>query len=357
MIGGIAFDIEPLRGAALAALAALFFILTTVHGQAKPKYEIVNVGYYDTWLIDINSSGVAIGEYDNTYTGGPDFAFVRSPDGTITKFTPPGATDTHATGINDDGFVTGYFWDGTAGRAFLRSLDGSFTILDAPGAFKTWSVAINDSGQITGGYLDSGPIGHGFVRSPDGVFTSFDVPASYSTKPCCINASGMVTGAYEGPHGGSGGFARAPDGQITTFAPPGEKSIQVNGVNNAGVIVGTYSLDDVGKSEHGFVRSVDGKIATIDVPGAVLTEALGIDDNGDIVGDYAMHLSKKYDRLTPTQSFVRRADGAIETFRVHGLPRYATRATAINNADVIVGSQVDTKCCSEDYGAGYIRTP
>jgi len=50
------------------------------------------------------------GDIAGSYTLGLNYhGFVRNPYGTITSFDPPEGTQTHVTGINDEGAIVGYY--------------------------------------------------------------------------------------------------------------------------------------------------------------------------------------------------------------------------------------------------------
>jgi hypothetical protein len=53
-------------------------------------------------------------------------------------------------------------------HAFLRSRDGTITTFDFPGATSTSGASINQEGTITGSYFDVAVQVHGFVRQRDG---------------------------------------------------------------------------------------------------------------------------------------------------------------------------------------------
>ena len=128
--------------------------------------------------------------------------------------------------------------------AFAQNSPPVITI-DAPGAGSgsghgTSITGINDAGWMTGFYYDAYNGCHAFVHSPDGTFVSFDSPPTpIPAMPTCphptsVNTSGAVTGWYSdssfgcdawpdtaGGCGGDHGFLRMPDGTFITFdAPP-----------------------------------------------------------------------------------------------------------------------------------------
>ena len=74
------------------------------------------------------------------------------------------------------GAVTGYLVeDGNFYYAFVREPDGKITEFDAPGAsnaanYGTVAYSINVLGLVTGQYQDANATFHGYVRWPDGHF-------------------------------------------------------------------------------------------------------------------------------------------------------------------------------------------
>jgi len=55
---------------------------------------------------------------------GPPHGFTRTPSGTIRVFDPAGSSRTFVNGCNDNGDVTGYYFDSSkVSHGFLRSKD------------------------------------------------------------------------------------------------------------------------------------------------------------------------------------------------------------------------------------------
>src|SRR5262249_49787298 len=141
----------------------------------------------------INSGGVTTGFYADDVGG--IHGFVRAKNGTITKFDGPNAkcfsplggnmVCTEPNGINPQGRVWGYYCDEVTCHGFVRTKDGTITPFDPPGSVYTFdglnghggqTGGINPSGAIVGTYFTNtgGNFGvHGFVRAPDGTFASF----------------------------------------------------------------------------------------------------------------------------------------------------------------------------------------
>jgi hypothetical protein len=157
---------------------------------AIPQTRFCDVGQ-ETIPEGINAGGTIAGWYANcniesNLGGFNDIGgFVRSPDGNLTLFQPPGTILTPPL------------------AQFYQSGDS----LTAP----HW-ISIDQAGDITGSYTDVVGVQHGFVRNPYGTITSFDPPESNQTTATSINDGGAVAGFYH-YHGGGGppvGFVRVP---------------------------------------------------------------------------------------------------------------------------------------------------
>jgi len=189
--------------------------------------------------------------------------------------------------LNNFGAITGYYLDANnVFHGFVRSPDGTFTKFDAPGADLTPNdfngtipEAINDLGVITGFYVDVNNLSHGFLRSPDGVITKFDVPDSApgTTTPIAINLEGAVVGYSSNPNGVTRAFLRNPDGTFETWTGPDAcNSTPGNGcfgtgahsINLFGTVSAGYEDNSGNFVDHGLVHSADGKLTTYNVPGA-----------------------------------------------------------------------------------------
>jgi hypothetical protein len=97
-------------------------------------------------------------------------------------FDSSGSAFTQPQAINPDGVIAGYYYDTAfTAHGFVRSLNGTITEFDPPGCVNNiLANGITSDGTIAGSYVDSGFVAHGFLRSPQGVFTEFDAPASRS---------------------------------------------------------------------------------------------------------------------------------------------------------------------------------
>lgn len=179
--------------------------------------------------------------------------FVRSPEGSITTFDVPGATNgTEVTGINVAGTITGSWFgppNSDVGQGYVRAADGIFTTFNVPSAGATAGFSINAAGTVAGAYyaVDSEP---GFVRTSDGTITTFGKKGGFSsTVPYSINGAGEIAGILDD----GVGFVRTASGTIVGFQAPGATATYAYGINSSGAVTGWYM--DANSVYHGFLRT------------------------------------------------------------------------------------------------------
>ena len=107
----------------------------------------------------------------------------------------PGANQTRALGLNDNGDIVGTYRDSSG--VFLGYLlsQGNFTTVDVPGSIQTRVLAINNLGVIGGHFLDSSRVRHSFLLN-HGAFTIFDFPGATATILQGMNDRDQVVGGY-----------------------------------------------------------------------------------------------------------------------------------------------------------------
>ena len=107
----------------------------------------------------INNLGVTVGGFQSAASGNPGIGYERFPRGNVVTFVATGDTFpvgfgfTRADGINDEGTVTGQFYDDTASPQRYRGFfykDGKFTPYDVPNGLATDVADINDAGDFCG---------------------------------------------------------------------------------------------------------------------------------------------------------------------------------------------------------------
>jgi hypothetical protein len=250
-------------------------------------------GSGQTYPLAINDAGEIAGSYHQALSGGPSLCFVRSPDGSITTFTPATSNGSAVvTGINERGEVVGYYTDDfstfSTEYGFIRRRDGVVTAIAVAGSAKTQITGINALGEVTGWYLKSPEIA-GFVRTAQGKVTTFDLGTAL--LPSGMNDLGSVTGYYNLPPDSNWNhdFIRTRDGDTTTFTPPGTLWTGFLGLNDSGVIAGNYVQSPTPTntaSYFGFVRLPGGQFSTIAPESGWQTMVTGINNLGAITGYY-----------------------------------------------------------------------
>ena len=331
-----------------------------------------------TFAVNINDFGTAIGWFIDTNT--VYHGFVRYPNGRVTTIDAPRAGSLPGSGqgtvaysINVEGTIAGSYQDANyVYHCFLRSPDGQIIAFDPPGAGTgpnqgSQAVDINLEGEIAGYTQDNNNVFHGFVRSSSSAFTSFDAPnagtgpfqGTVVTLESGLNPLGALIGWYYDANNAAHGYVREPNSVITSFDPPGATNTYPGSINPEGVIVGG-ALDANGIF-HGFIRSAKGVITSFDVPGAGTklglppgsegTLALGITPFSLITGYWA-------DSNTIYHGFVRYPNGAISKFDAPGagtvpLSLQGTVPQGMNSWGEIVGYLQDSNYIYH----GFIRIP
>jgi hypothetical protein len=322
---------------------------------SQPGTNTTNAGSFVTFDVPgaistgpaaINNPGAVTGAFVDA--GGLLHSFLRTSDGTITSFDPPGAATCNpsqmlcgfANGITPDGTIMGNIGE-TNGlfHGFLRAPNGAFTVFDPPFSKFTNPLAINPAGTVTGNFFITGsPLGgeaHGFLRAPNGTFTTFDPLGSTYTQPLGINPAGTVTGNFGDVRGVSHGFLRASNGIITVFDSPDSLHFPntiSNAINPAGTVVGSFISSD-GSAARGFLRAPNGTITVFDPPGyppgSIYTSPQAIDPAGTTVGQFFT--------ASAEHGFLRAPNGTITVFDPPGSGFTFVAVGAINPAGTVTG--------------------
>jgi hypothetical protein len=320
-----------------------------------------------------NPAGAITGYYIDTRT--VYHGFLRTPDGTITSFDPPGSgtlkgssQGTVPLSINSLGEIVGQYQDENyLYHGFLRAPDGTFTTIDSPGAgteagLGTIAENIGPEGLIAGFYLDANNVYHGFVRARDGAITTFDAPGAgtgsqqgtlVTSTEAGINREGAIIGWYIDSDNVYHGYLRSPDGStFTTIDGPDAAYTILAGLTPAGAVAGYFG--DASNVGHGLLFA-DGTLTTFDDPKAGTgnnqgTFVFNINPEGAITGQYT-------DAGNTNHGFVRAPDGKFTTFdaphAAGGNIAAGTRPETINRAGAITGYYIDTRTVAH----GFLWTP
>jgi hypothetical protein len=263
----------------------------------------------DTYALGINNRGAVVGYmfyHGPCFTGQLTRGFKRDANGVFGK--PIDDPNSHnglcyavATGINDSGVITGYYYNQHPpnGYSGFLIIQGVFTDYHLPGSVFTEVLGINNKGDLVG--VAGTHILHPFV-SINGVISHFTYPGASRTLSYGIAADDTIVGIHA-KHGNVSGFLRGPGGQFESLRIPGATATYVYGINNAShSIVGTYSTPTLG---HGFVYDyTTDVITTVDYPDPNATDTVvtGINSHGVIVGYVRSQDAQK--QALPVYSFI-----------------------------------------------------
>ena len=209
---------------------------------------------------------------------------------------------TMASGLNNNGDVTGVYADNVGNHGFI--LNGStLTTLDDPKAqnngsaltgWGTYALSNNNLGYVVGDYYNATSRGANGFLYHGGVYTDI-LYGTAGTTAVGINDSNQIVGftlvttdkATHGYVDDSGAFTLIDDPNAGNLLNQGTLP---DSINNAGVVVGNYV--DTNNQSHGFTES-KGVFTTLDDPNASAGEfPVGgtylshINNNGVITGTY-----------------------------------------------------------------------
>jgi uncharacterized membrane protein len=151
-------------------------------------------------------------------------------------------------GLNDSAQQAGYWQDSSGNfHAYITGGGTFFLGLTIPKVPSAQATGINNKGWITGFYIDSAMVTHGFVLT-QGTFRTIDYPRATATSVLGSNNNGQLVGTYTDSAGGVHGFVynTATATFQTVDAPEGVGTTMINGINDKGVIVGFFGPCAVG---------------------------------------------------------------------------------------------------------------
>jgi probable HAF family extracellular repeat protein len=211
-------------------------------------------GSISTRALGINNAGVIVGYYgDGSHAQG----FIRTPDGKFTQqdFPSPPAFESGLTDINNRGDIVGGYDTGDVATSINYVLQhGRYTVMpDAPGSapLLTFASGINDLGWLTGYFQDTAGNDHGFLFI-NGVYRIVDDPrpSNVNTLLYKTNDVGIAVGISD-----IGSFVL--DTRTNTFSTlscPGGFYGEPRAINNRGQIVGACRTEANGPF-HGFIAT------------------------------------------------------------------------------------------------------
>ena len=173
-------------------------------GQSGTFNRVFDPIFNFTQLLGISSNGAtaagywtldptgATGQLAGIVTGGPGFT---SP--TFIGINPllPANVNSQATGVNDDGWVVGFYQPTTTTFTGFVDKSGVVSSITFPGSVDTQALGVNDLGRIVGDYTLANGNMFGFLDR-GGVFTTIDPFGSTAVTANGINDLGQIVGFY-----------------------------------------------------------------------------------------------------------------------------------------------------------------
>jgi hypothetical protein len=205
-----------------------------------------------TQVIGINNRGYTDGFYIDNPGTNRGFLDIK---GNFTTVDFPGTTLNQLLGLNNLEQAAGYYADaaGIDHPCIFDNKGGVFFVITIPAATGgAQATGINDNGSISGFYIDSKGTNHGFLIAK-GQFQTLDFPESTLTQAFGLNNHDEVVGAYVDRSGLIHGFI-FNDGRFTSVDDPESVgATTLNGINDRGQIVGFFTA--AGGNTDGFVGS------------------------------------------------------------------------------------------------------
>jgi uncharacterized membrane protein len=199
-------------------------------------------GSANTLVHDINNFGVIVGSFDTAGGNGQRAFMVHS--GGFHEIKIPGFPNAPAiaTGVNDQGDITGQFNGNGSDWGFLLH-KGKLTILSFPGAKGgTFPTGINNLGEIVGSYLlFSNDIRHGFSWK-NGVFANIRTPSGGNVNPFQISNRGDIVGDFLDANFQGHGFSLEDKGRFTQIDVPNTLASGVIAVNSSDQVLAAADI-------------------------------------------------------------------------------------------------------------------
>ncbi|HKV57935.1 MAG TPA: hypothetical protein VJO32_06625 [Ktedonobacteraceae bacterium] len=233
------------------------YTLSKPYGQGNYHNENFP-GSVQTQVTAINNNGNTAGFWVDG--NGNNFGFI-SWNGVFTSYKDPHTgtgTVNQLLGINDKGFAVGFYIDGNGvNHAYkLNQNNGHFTAILPPGASSATATGINDNGDITGFLTASDGNVVGFLLKGT-TYTEFSFPNGTNTMPFGINKTDQIVGSYVDAAGNMHGFLLSSPLNHAKWQsiddPNGVGTTTVNGLNDNGQLVGFY-VDGAGNTD-GFLAT------------------------------------------------------------------------------------------------------
>jgi probable HAF family extracellular repeat protein len=207
----------------------------------------------------------------------------------IISLPTPSGYDSSALGLNDNGCVVGYSFQGDNYQAFLYSqASGSSIDVGSLGGKMNAACAINGADQVGGYSQDANGNLNAFLYTKEGGIKALGaLDGGVSSEAFGLNNSGQAVGDSQNA---------TDDHRPVLFDNGGAKDLNVCAAQNSNPFRTAYAINDAGQvagrtdtdagAIHAFVlASPGGDLKDIGTLGGTNSEALAINKSGEVVGD------------------------------------------------------------------------
>jgi uncharacterized membrane protein len=249
-------------------------------------------------LLGINDYGFIAGYFGSGVFLHPNKGYVLQPpygEGSYQSENYPFSAQTQVTGLNNEDVTVG-FWSHSDNFSMNNDnigfvdRQGEFTSVVNPDTTSSPPVnqllGINNEGIAAGFYNDASDNSHAYLYDvATAQFTDLNVPGAVSSTATGIDDAGDVSGFLTNSDNDTLAFV-LHDGVYTETEFGGSTNTMALGINNVHEVVGTYM--DAEGATHGFTWNlITDQMTSIDDPNGVGTTTVnGVNDNGDLVGFY-----------------------------------------------------------------------
>jgi len=255
-------------------------------------------------LLGINNEGFIAGYFGSGAAGHPNKGYVLRPPFAQRDFGNenfPGSVQTQVTGLNDRGVTVG-FWSkqNTATMANANfgfySINGRFFAVNFPTGTPAKPpvdqlLGVNNHDVAVGFFTNAAGLNRGYTYDINArTFSRVLVPGAAGLGPsltaAAINNSGDVAGFYNKTASAVDAFLKLRSGRFITIAFPGASMTQAFGVSDSDEVVGTYTVGTGNSAVTHGFTWLGGQFVSVDIGGASATTINGVNDEGDLVGFY-----------------------------------------------------------------------
>jgi hypothetical protein len=229
----------------------------------------------------------------------------------------PGAVQTQARGINNNGEIVGFYKTSAAcvdnnvevpncDTKGFKYVNGTYIKLMVPNSVSTAIMGVNDLGDLVGFYTNSDKSRHGFIWYHQNIVKTIDDanPSGLFTVPFGINKAGTVVGGLWST-GQSGTFSEGGwvwvNGKFSTMEPstPGASGPccwSVDGISNNGILSGhMFQADRIEAwlkegTDEDFYMDVPKGLSGSDTYGTALNSATDVIGYDSMRGWFAKHI-------------------------------------------------------------------